>query len=810
MEEMNTPVHLLYFKIMKYITTFVILFCFLSYGQHKWLKLNGPEGGDPTAIIAKGDTLIVSVGSLKTLVFYSTDKGNTWNKANLHLSLPNGLNAATVPFCFSSDGGIIAPSANKGIYKSLNFKDWVNVFQNGEVYHCIGKDQNQILYAGTQKGNIYYSSDNGQSWFLSLNINNNKSITAFLLFEDSLLFAGSLKQIYKKINNSWSPIEFPLQQFYKLFSDSGFIYTHGGSAILKSTNRGNDWFNLDANHFFGGNYAFSIIKNNRMIAACSDETYYYGDGWGIALSDDDGNNWYWNNNGLPPRLQGANGLAKSGQDTYVTLTAAGVYRSTDYGYSWFSANNGLYAAICLDMAFDKEGMLYTASWSNGVFKSSDKGQTWKKINEGLTNSYLYSIIADTNGNLIAGTDEGFFKSTDKGEHWQQGAHLGNNFFYKLNVDKQNRICAVMMGSGLYRTTNLGNSWQLLSSSFANKYLSSVAFDNSGAIYAGTSSGYIYKSTNDGVSWTLLINTSGIGNSQIETIVIASNGYIFAANSNQGILRSTDSGITWDIKNTGLDSYTFNSLALNKNGELFLSTKDDKVFYSNDNGENWILRMENLDQVTVYKIIFDENDNAFLGTDESVWSTEQITPVELLTFIASVNNYNVNLQWSTSTEKNNKGFYIERNSPGKDWNQIAFIEGKGTTILKSEYSYTDKNLNEDTYNYRLRQIDYDGSSKIYNLNESFNISAPLEYSLKQNYPNPFNPSTTIEYSVRDKGTVKLVVYDAFGRAIKVLVNQIKEHGIYTVSFEKGNLASGVYFYSMEAGTFRKTNKMLLLK
>ncbi len=88
--------------------------------------------------------------------------------------------------------------------------------------------------------------------------------------------------------------------------------------------------------------------------------------------------------------------------------------------------------------------------------------------------------------------------------------------------------------------------------------------------------------------------------------------------------------------------------------------------------------------------------------------------------------------------------------------------------------------------------------------------PKEYSLLQNYPNPFNPSTKIKYSIVKKGEVKLTIYDILGREVALLVNEVKDPGYYEANFNASNLASGVYFYRLVAGSYVSTRKMLLLK
>ncbi len=96
----------------------------------------------------------------------------------------------------------------------------------------------------------------------------------------------------------------------------------------------------------------------------------------------------------------------------------------------------------------------------------------------------------------------------------------------------------------------------------------------------------------------------------------------------------------------------------------------------------------------------------------------------------------------------------------------------------------------------------------------NNSLPSKFTLKQNYPNPFNPTTTIEYSIPNVGTpiqnVQLKIYDVLGREIATLVNEKQSPGNYSVKFNANNLPSGIYFYTLKAGNFVATKKMILMK
>jgi hypothetical protein len=106
-----------------------------------------------------------------------------------------------------------------------------------------------------------------------------------------------------------------------------------------------------------------------------------------------------------------------------------------------------------------------------------------------------------------------------------------------------------------------------------------------------------------------------------------------------------------------------------------------------------------------------------------------------------------------------------------------------------------------------EIPYDGSEPVGVEEEN---SIPLVFSLKQNYPNPFNPTTTISYTIPLGSQVHLKVYDILGREVVELVNKEQNPGEYKVKFDASNYASGVYFYRIEAGSYIKTLKMMLIK
>jgi len=106
------------------------------------------------------------------------------------------------------------------------------------------------------------------------------------------------------------------------------------------------------------------------------------------------------------------------------------------------------------------------------------------------------------------------------------------------------------------------------------------------------------------------------------------------------------------------------------------------------------------------------------------------------------------------------------------------------------------------------IIYGGTTSGQNLSST--AGEPLHNGLAQNYPNPFNPLTTIRYAVPNDGMVTLAVYDVLGREVALLVNESKQSGSYTVTFDASKLPSGMYFYRLKANGLNDVKKMVVAK
>jgi hypothetical protein len=220
---------------------------------------------------------------------------------------------------------------------------------------------------------------------------------------------------------------------------------------------------------------------------------------------------------------------------------------------------------------------------------------------------------------------------------------------------------------------------------------------------------------------------------------------------------------------------------------------------------------------VYDHIPDLLDRWNFGTKFPVVVTDNIVPVEFISFTSSIYKNNATLNWTTASETNNMGFEIERRqilSPqssvnNENWMRISFVSGSGTTTKSKTYTSDDNNLRLGKYKYRLKQIDFDGTFEYSNSIE-VEIISPFNFTLEQNFPNPFNPSSVINYTVKEAGLIKLKVYDVLGSEVLELVNETKDIGFHSVELNASNLPSGVYIYTLQANGFSDSKKMVLMK
>lgn len=460
-----------------------------------------------------------------------------------------------------------------------------------------------------------------------------------------------------------------------------------------------------------------------------------------------------------------------------------VYRSTDNGATWELINNGLPANAAIGEAIAiYQNQIYLTT-NQGLYKSTNSGDYWFRIAQSIPFLDFDEVTVITNGYIFTsvfnmGTG-GVFRSTDEGVTWEATNYTG---FGALDMGiNSNGIMflgnATASWYGIQRSFNLGMTWEWIIpfiSTSALEYLRDGSV-LAGAIESPHNSAGIYKTTNNGDSW-FNTNTFNNWNIQFFDFVLDTNDdiYLSVAGAQNGVYLSTNSGVSWEYR--GLSNEDVNCLTIDSSGYVYAGTLTNGIFRT----------------------------------------PGRTTPVELVSFTADVNEGDVELRWITATELNNSGFEILRFTQNdNEWKSIGFVPGYGTSTEKHFYTFTDENLRAGKYQYRLKQIDFDGTP---NYSEVIKVEidfTPKAFILYQNYPNPFNPSTIISYTIPVDGIVTLKVFDILGNEVRHLIDGEQKTGSYQVKFNAEGLSSGMYFCilnfrGINEEYYNSTMKMTIMK
>ena len=488
--------------------------------------------------------------------------------------------------------------------------------------------------------------------------------------------------------------------------------------------------------------------------------------------------------------------------------------------------------------------------SGTVLKSIDSGKTWQSIQTPVTFNLndIYMFHRDTID--IVGDSGTMLFSTDGGSYWWVGPIFFTDDYFCVNFSDGHGICGGSSQTILWGTyTSTALYWmEIQSGFFGGGFWGAYMLSPQIGFVAGENSIFqplFGKTTDSGVNWdfTAFYLNNNEGRATGVDFTDLNTGYVSARvwDGTGAIAKTTDGGNNWNstIFSNPLWSVDFPISGASQVG--YAVGDQGTLLKTNDAGMNWLSQQSGT-TFRLNKVHFKDFDFGFaVGENGIILKTTTggvPVPVELTSFTASVQSKIIYLSWSTATETNNQGFEILRKALNEDdgWNNLGFVPGHGTTTETQQYSFTDNDVSAGKYQYRLKQIDFDGSFEYSNVIE-VEIGSPDEFNLSQNYPNPFNPSTKIKFTIPsvtlspDKNginsiegsAVTLKVYDILGNEIATLVNEEKPAGSYEVEFdghsnEGQNLPSGVYFYQLKAGNpstssgqgFIQTKKMVLMK
>jgi hypothetical protein len=203
----------------------------------------------------------------------------------------------------------------------------------------------------------------------------------------------------------------------------------------------------------------------------------------------------------------------------------------------------------------------------------------------------------------------------------------------------------------------------------------------------------------------------------------------------------------------------------------------------------------------------------LERSNGICSTTLVIPVEFLSLTALHRDGSIALFWRTASETNCAGYEVQRADVQGKWNAVAFIPGSGTTMQEHSYSWVDvvpTDMREKPFLvYRLRQIDYDGTS-VYSPEVRVSLEAlPATPKMSAPYPNPAHERVYISYSLPAAMTARLTVYSVTGEIIAVYEGvSYSDPGVHLLTLNTTRLSAGMYFVELLAGATRHVQSFVV--
>ncbi len=651
-------------------------------------------------------------------------------------------------------------------------------------------------------------------------------------------------------------------------SNPSTVYVSGYYDVYKSTDSGNSWTELHLTD--GAADAVVIDPQNANIVYASYGSGFHGDStsYGIYKSTDGGTNWTWLRNGLPPANQitrislaiapsndqllyaAINGskphnssldtnrvyVSRDGGASWSVLPAAtgpgftangfggdqgwynnviavdpthpdtvylgGIdfWRSSDGGQTWTDLTNGYANRNGKNIHVDQHAIAFAAGNGStfyigndgGVWKTTDGSSSFTNCNAGLFTIQFYDIAASASDPslTIGGTqDNGTESNYQPTETWNE-VYGGDGGYVLVDPNNSQIQYTEYVNGGLKKTTDGGGSWSNITNGIGEKgyWLQPYVMDptNPNVLYTATNK--IYKTTNGGGNWTPLtsdlkssgdlFSTMSISPVEGNVIYAGISGYRGADNPDSAFLFVTrDGGKTWTNITSNLPAGTnFCRVTADpsQKGVAYLAVltygqylKSPNVLRTTDYGQTWVgldSAANGFDPVPTKVIAVDSTTGyIYAGTYEGVFQ---------------------------STDN------------GASWTKYG--TGLPNSVVDGiAIQYSSDVLRVGTHGRGAWQI---------NLVTGIASQAepPRIFALDQNYPNPFNPTTTITYSIPQASNVEITIYNILGEKVEDLLDGFRPAGTHSIVFDASRFSSGVYLYTLHAGSTSITRKMVLVK
>ena len=668
---------------------------------------------------------------------------------------------------------------------------WANPLPQGQTMREVQYVNGVTGYAVSSGGIVLKTSNSGANW-ISLSTGTNYYLASLCFLNELTGFAAGMEvikdtaEVLKTTNGglTWNRLHtnsLPngiINGVFFINESTGFV-----SQIqdFRTTDGGNSWV-----------YQGDISSSKKFYFLNNNTGYTFGGNHNIYKTKNSGSNWTaFSQYSATPQAFIDIAFIDS-VNWYAGGTGNTIFRSTNAGTTWDSLYTSFFSIR--KVFFRNINTGYFINSNGGVTRTSNAGANWASTTTGASGYILYSFsFANAMTGTIVGDMGCLLRTTDGCVTWlnqllPQTKDLKSITF--INESTGFAVGGDMYGAVFLKTTNTGNLWTSIGggTNYSNTCIYAV---NEQTWFLGTSDGKLSRTTNAGVNWQAILITLG----PVNMIYFTDANTGFFTNSS-ALYRTTNGGTNWSA-----GTYSYNLSFVNPTTG-FGGNANGFINKTTDAGATW--------------------------TSTSTGLTGSITWV---TFLNPLTGYAVN-------GKN----IIKTTNGGSNWTSVYF----NTNYTLSRVKFYDDNTGyaSGTYgvvlkttnagatwinelvpcNYTIADLFVTSENKPFICANSMSILMPANtltgignnavilenYLLEQNFPNPFNPTTIIKYNLPNSNIVTLKVFDVNGKEIETLVNEAQTAGSYSVNFNAAYFPSGVYFYTLSAGEFKETRKMILIK
>ncbi|MBN2072159.1 MAG: T9SS type A sorting domain-containing protein [Candidatus Krumholzibacteriota bacterium] len=682
-------------------------------------------------------------------IFKTTNGGEDW----IAQTSPTALSLFDVFFTSTTDGFAVG---DNGVMIYTN--DGTNWYVHAQSQVLTTADLNSVYFVdsyawtGGDSEDIFRSTDSGATWYLSAALGSNSEVEG-ISFVDTL--------------TGYAAVD----------GDMIAYTTDGGMSFTLSSS-------IDV-----GPAPYSRFDMEEIFTI--DDTTAIATGWGSLV-------------GAQPTL------------IIISEDAGETWDIANADYHWDTYTYGFGITM-----FDDGELMIVGGGSGcpGILLHSTDGYNWT-TSAAFTGETLNDVAAIPGTNTVVAVGAGGFiaRSTDKGYTWSyMGTPSWGFAGWQKYVAYGNRMYGVGDGGLFGVLEHDGSSWTgeiqtIAVDNFVSRLYDVAVFPEDGIIYACGSQGSFYRSNDMGASWTMLEHsfsaTDGFwGMHWFDK----DNGVLVGELGGDDVIYTTTNGGD-DLTQVWLNVTTqqLNSVSFAPGSSTIGVAVGDNmgIVYTTDGGANWAVATE--DVVST----LDDLEEVHMVTATDGWAVGDNGTIVKTTDGGA--NWAQQPTWTTVTELNDVYF----NNPGFGWicgnaGECHYTDDGGTTWNDINTTAETGNDINTIYMQGALGILWAGGDYFVMLTDDNPVVTDVDpisipFALEQNYPNPFNPSTTIRFTISQKGFVSLNIFDVAGRMVAKVVNREMDEGDHAVNFQANGLSSGVYFYRLETGDEVQTRKMILLR